>query len=90
MMAGGLYCNFFVVNPIWADIEKANNDAGSINRSQANALTAQFNKARSITLGLGLSGVALIGGGYVLHSQDSDFSLVPSIGWQRIGVSGSF
>ena len=85
LLAGGAVTNFVLVNPLWADIQTARDDASSISRDDADALTARFNTMRIVTLGLLGGGVALTGVGVLLDSP-----VLPTIGPGQIGVTGRF
>jgi hypothetical protein len=85
LVAGGLAVNFAVVNPVYADIQAANDDPYSVTRDQASSLTARFNTSRYLTMGLTAGGLVLVGSSFLI-----DAPVQPIIGLGQLGVAGRF
>jgi len=85
LVAGGLVVNFALVNPAYAAIEAARDDPDSTTRAEADDLTARFNSARVLTIGLVGAGLAAGGAGFFI-----DTPVQPVVGWGHLGLTGAF
>jgi hypothetical protein len=85
LVAVGSVVNFAIVNPAYSDIEAARDDPFSTSRSEADALTARFDRSRYLTMGLIGAGVATAGVSFFI-----DAPLRPVLGLGHLGVTGQF
>ena len=82
---GGAVLNFAAVNPTYAEIEAVRAAPATMNRAEADALSAQFNLLRFSTMGLLGVGAAGLGVGYFV--TDDTALLVSPAG---VGLTGRF
>lgn len=85
LFVGGAVLNFAAVNPTYAEIEAARAAPASLNRDEADALSAQFNMLRFSTIGLLGVGAAGLGVGYFV-TDDTALLLSPA----GVGLTGRF
>lgn len=77
MLAGGTAVNFLVVNPAWSAAQEANEDPGSVSRSEADEIIGSFNTGRYATIGLIGVGALATGAGFVLTPMGTELLLTP-------------
>lgn len=85
LFLGGAVLNFAAVNPTYAEIEAVRAAPATMNRAEADALSAQFNLLRFSTMGLLGVGAAGLGVGYFV--TDDTALLVSPAG---VGLTGRF
>jgi hypothetical protein len=85
LFLGGAVLNFAAVNPTYAEIEAVRAAPATMNRAEADALSAQFNMLRFSTIGLLGVGAAGLGVGYFV--TDDTALLVSPAG---VGLTGRF
>lgn len=85
LFLGGAVLNFAAVNPTYAEIEAVRAAPATMNRAEADALSAQFNLLRFSTIGLLGVGAAGLGVGYFV--TDDTAVLVSPAG---VGLTGRF
>ncbi|MEL6343183.1 MAG: hypothetical protein AAFV53_08600 [Myxococcota bacterium] len=85
LLVSGAAVNFLVVAPAFSEIEDARADPVSIDREDADTLTARFQVSRAVTLGLIGGGVLMSGAGFFI-----DAPVRPVVGLQSVGIVGQF
>jgi len=86
LVGAGTAWNFAFTNPAWEAGVAARDNAGSVSRTEADGLVADFNRNRWITVGLFAAGVAVVTPGILLGPVE----LKPALTLDGATIRGAF
>jgi hypothetical protein len=88
LLLAGSVVNFALLNPKFSEIQQARANPSTVNRAEADALTASFQQTRALTLGLVAGGTVLGAAGGALWWKQQDVQV--GVGADGFRMNGRF